>query len=412
MTEPLNPTESDSGRSSARLRSLAWLALVIALMAGAYAVYWHTQLRGRESTDNAYVQAPMVQITPQQSGTVVAVLVDDTDAVTAGQTLVKLDATDARLALERSEAQLGQSVREVRTLFANNGALSATVRLKQADVERLKAELAKARDDLARRRPLLASGAIGTEEFKHAESAVSSATSALAAAQSALEAARDQALSNQALTDGTTVSAHPGVQKAAAAVREAWLVLDRTEIKAPVAGQVAKRTVQLGQRLAPGAVLMSVVPLDRVWVDANFKEIQLRHMRIGQRAVLQADVYGGKIEFEGRVAGLGAGTGAAFAVLPAQNATGNWIKVVQRVPVRIELDAAQLARHPLRVGLSMEATVDVSDDSGTPLAEAPRPAHAQSTAIFAGVLPAAEQRVREIILANLGGSAAMRPGVR
>lgn len=412
MTEPLSSTESAASRPSARIRALAWLALFIALMAGGYAVYWHTQLRGRESTDNAYVQAPMVQITPQQSGTVVAVLADDTDAVTAGQTLVKLDATDARLALERAEAQLGQSVREVRTLFANNGALSATVRLKQADVERLKGELAKARDDLTRRRPLLASGAIGTEEFRHTESAVSSATSALAAAQSALEAARDQALSNQALTDGTTVAGHPGVQKAAAAVREAWLVLDRTEIKAPVAGQIAKRTVQLGQRLAPGAVLMSVIPLDRAWVDANFKEIQLRHMRIGQRAILQADVYGRKIEYEGRVVGLGAGTGAAFAVLPAQNATGNWIKVVQRVPVRIELDAAELSRHPLRVGLSMEATVDVSDDSGSPLAAEPRAAHAQSTNVFAGVLPAAEQRVREIILANLGGPTTTRSGSR
>lgn len=406
------PGASSGPRVSARVRAFGWLGLLIAVLAAAYAVYWQVNLRGIESTDNAYVQAPLVQITPQQPGAVVAILADDTDAVSAGQVLVRLDATDARLALARAEAQLGQAVREVRTLFANNGALTATVRLKQADVERLKADVAKARDDLARRRPLLASGAIGTEEWRHAETALASASSSLTAAQSALEAAREQALSSQALTDGTSVASHPAVQKAAAAVREAWLVLDRTEIKAPVSGQVARRTVQLGQRLAPGAVLMSVIPLDRAWVDANFKEVQLRRMRIGQKVRLQADLYGKTIEFDGRVAGLGAGTGAAFAVLPAQNATGNWIKVVQRVPVRIELEAAQLARHPLRVGLSMEAVVDVSDVSGQPLAAEPPSPRTQSTEVFAGALPAAEQRVREIILANLGGVPGQRVGLR
>jgi membrane fusion protein, multidrug efflux system len=379
----------------------------VTLIAGlAYAAYWALVLRHYQSTDNAYVQAPMVQVTPQVGGTVLAVLADDTDIVQAGQPLVRLDPSDAKLALERAESQLAQTVREVRMLYANNGTFNANVRLREAEVARVRSELVRAQDDVARRAPLIASGAVGGEEMKHAESALAAARSALASAQSALAATQEQALSNRALTEGTPVEKHPNVERAAAAVRCKPRYASRTELPAPVSGQVAKRTVQVGQRIAPGAPLMSLIPLDQVWVEANFKEGQLRQMRIGQPVKLSADLYGSKIEYDGRVAGVGAGTGAAFALLPAQNATGNWIKVVQRVPVRVELDAKQLAEHPLRVGLSMEAQVDVAPQTGQPVQEGHAPRASSSTAVFDARNNDAEQRVHDIIAANLGAKQA------
>lgn len=393
------PVAADPGAK----RKPALLAATGVTLAAAilYGGWWLLTQRHHESTDNAYVQGQVVQITPQVAGTVLAVLADDTDLVKAGQPLVKLDAADAQLALDRAEAQLAQTVREVRTVYANNATYAANVRLREAEVARAEAEAQRAADDLERRRPLLASGAIGGEEMKHAETTLASARSALAAARSALAAAQEQATSNLALTEGTTPEHHPNVERAAAAVREAWLALQRTELPAPIAGQVARRSVQVGQRVAPGTPLMSVVPLEQVWVEANFKEGQLRDMRIGQPVKLSADLYGSRVEYEGRVAGVGAGTGSAFALLPAQNATGNWIKVVQRVPVRIELDARQLAEHPLRVGLSMEASVDTADTQGEPvLAAVKRPTN--RTAVFDDAGEAAERRVHEIIARNLG----------
>ena len=387
--------------ASRRKPALLAVAALTLLVAGAYGAYWALALRQHESTDNAYVQAPVVQITPQVSGTVLAVLADDTDVVKQGTPLVKLDPSDARLALERAEAQLAQTVREVRTLYVNNAALAASVRAREAEAARLDAEVARAADDVARRRPLMASGAVGGEEMKHAETTLASAKSALAGAQSALAAAREQAASNRALTEGTAVEKHPNVQRAAAAVREAWLALQRTELPAPVSGQVAKRTVQVGQRVAAGTPLMTVIPLEQVWVEANFKEVQLRQMRIGQPVKLKADLYGSKVEYDGRIAGLGAGTGAAFALLPAQNATGNWIKVVQRVPVRVELDAKQLAEHPLRVGLSMEANVDVSKQEGAPLL-ASAVSRPSATQVLDAPGEEADKIVRGIIAANMG----------
>jgi membrane fusion protein (multidrug efflux system) len=294
-------------------------------------------------------------------------------------------------------------VREVRTLYANNAALDATIKLREAEVARMQADVARANDDVTRRRPLIATGAIAREEMHHAEATLVAAQSALAGARSALAAAREQAASNRALTDGTRVEKHPSVERAAAAVREAWLHAQRNELPAPVAGQVARRTVQVGQRITPGTPLMSVIPLDQVWVEANFKEVQLRDMRIGQPVRLKADLYGSRVEYDGRVAGVGAGTGAAFALLPAQNATGNWIKVVQRVPVRIELDPKQLAAHPLRVGLSMEATVDLHQTSGAPVLSAqPAPRASSQTAVFNTPSAEADRRVHDIIAANLG----------
>ena len=387
--------------ASRRKPALLAVAALTLLGAGAYGAYWALALRQHESTDNAYVQAPVVQITPQVSGTVLAVLADDTDVVKQGTPLVKLDPSDARLALERAEAQLAQTVREVRTLYVNNAALAASVRAREAEAARLDAEVARAADDVARRRPLMASGAVGGEEMKHAETTLASAKSALAGAQSALAAAREQAASNRALTEGTAVEKHPNVERAAAAVREAWLALQRTELPAPLTGQVAKRTVQVGQRVAAGTPLMTVIPLEQVWVEANFKEVQLRQMRIGQPVKLKADLYGSKVEYDGRIAGLGAGTGAAFALLPAQNATGNWIKVVQRVPVRVELDAKQLAEHPLRVGLSMEANVDVSKQEGAPLL-ASAVSRPSATQVLDAPGEEADKIVRGIIAANLG----------
>ncbi|HEX6019661.1 MAG TPA: HlyD family efflux transporter periplasmic adaptor subunit, partial [Burkholderiaceae bacterium] len=261
-----------------------------------------------------------------------------------------------------------------------------------------------------RRLPLIASGAVAGEEMRHAETALVAARSTLAAAQAALAAAREQAASNRALTDGTTVATHPNVERAAAALREAFLAVQRNVLPAPVAGQVARRTVQVGQRITPGTPLMSLIPLDQVWVEANFKEGQLRSMRIGQPVKLTADLYGGRVEYDGRVAGLGAGTGAAFAILPAQNATGNWIKIVQRVPVRIELDAKQIAAHPLRVGLSMEVTVDLHQATGEPLLSAPVSQRASSrTVVFDTRSAEADRLVREIIAANLGRAGSRVP---
>jgi membrane fusion protein (multidrug efflux system) len=290
----------------------------------------------------------------------------------------------------------------VRTLYANNSTLGAQVAVRETDIARAKTELARANDDLNRRQSLVGNGAVSKEELNHALSQVAVAQNALAAAQANVGAAREQLSSNQTLTEGTRVQTYPSVLAAAAKVREAYLALHRAALPAPVDGYVAKRTVQLGQRVQAGAPLMSLIPLNQLWVDANFKEVQLRAIRIGQPVLLTADVYGKKMEYKGTVAGLGAGTGAAFALLPAQNATGNWIKVVQRVPVRITLDPQQLISNPLRVGLSMEATVDVSDQSGKSLSEAPHPTSAVQTEVYAAMDKGASDAVQKIIAANAG----------
>ena len=391
-----------------RRAALFAVAAAVALGALAYGWYWNTHLRHFESTDNAYVQAPLVQITPQLGGTVVAVLADDTDMVQAGQPLVRLDPMDAKLALQRAQAQLAQAVREVRTLYAGNGSFDAQVQLRRAEVARERTALDKAGDDVRRRQPLVDAGAVSGEEMRHAESTLLAARSALAAAESALSAAQQQALANLALTDGTRIDRHPNVQRAAAALREAWLALQRTELRAPQAGQIARRTVQVGQRVAAGAPLMAVVPLDRLWVDANFKEVQLRRMRIGQPVRLHADLYGDGVEYHGRIVGLGAGTGAAFALLPAQNATGNWIKVVQRVPVRIALDPRSWPSHPLRVGLSMHATVDVAAPAvdAAPTRRSDRAHRPQPATTARPTAPT--QMVRDIIARQHGPARAKR----
>ena len=362
--------------------------------------------RNQESTDNAYVQGNVIQITPQTGGTVTAILADDTDFVKAGQPLVKLDAADAKMTLDLAEANLAQAVRQVRNLYANNTTLEAQITVRDSDIGKAQNEIDRLRDDLARRQSLIGIGAVSAEEISHVQAQITQAQNGLASAKAASLAARDQLLSARTLTDNTQVQNHPSVVAAAAKVREAFLTLHRATLPAPVDGYIAKRTVQLGQRIAPGTPLMSVVALGAPWVDANFKEVQLRTIRIGQSAMLTADVYGKKVEYQGTVVGMGAGTGAAFSLLPAQNATGNWIKVVQRVPVRIALDPAQVSAHPLRIGLSMEVTVDVKSQDGKSLAEGGQAASAVQTEVYELLDGQATAEIQRVIANNMGGGKA------
>ncbi len=393
----------------ARRRGLTVIAAVVVLGGVGWGAWHWMHARNFETTDNAYVAGNVVQITPQVGGTVLAIGADDTDFVRAGQVLVQLDATDARVALQQAEAQLAQTVREVRTVYANNAPLQAQVSLRQADLARARADTARAQDDVNRRRPLLATGAVGKEEFQHATAQLAASQSTVAAAQAAVQAAREQLAAGQTQTEGTRPQDHPNVLSAAAKLREAWLALERAQLKAPVDGTVAKRGVQLGQRVAAGAPLMTLVGLSDLWVDANLKESQLQRVHIGQPAELTADVYGKKVVYHGTVSGLGAGTGAAFALLPAQNATGNWIKVVQRVPVRIALNAQEVAQHPLRVGLSMDVSIDIRDQSGKTQANTPRTEPLTSTAVFDEPLRAADARVAQIVAENMGRKGVQAP---
>jgi membrane fusion protein (multidrug efflux system) len=339
-----------------------WLAIAVVAFAliGLLAFgYWYLYARNYQDTDDAYVAGDLVNVTSQVNGTVVSIGADETDLVEAGQELVRLDNTDAEVALRDSEARLARAVRQTRTVFANRDQLEAIVAQRRADLN-------KAQSDLDRRKDLTATGAVSAEELSHTRDTLSAARDGLVAAEKNLAA-------SVALTGQTGVSDNPDVQAAATEVERAYLALRRTSIRAPVSGYVAKRAVQLGERVAPGGQpLLSIVPLERLRVEANFKEVQLNQMRIGQPVRVFADLYGGHVEYHGTIAGLGMGTGAAFALLPAQNATGNWIKVVQRVPVRITLDPKELAQHPLRVGLSTKVEVDVRDVSGQILAQSAR----------------------------------------
>ena len=414
MSDNNTPTPAAANASAApeapagngkRRRALTALAAVVIVAGGGWGLYEWLVASHYEDTDNAYVQGNVIQITPQIGGTVMAINADDTDFVKAGQPLVQLDPADAKVALEQAEAALAQAVRQVRTLYANNGSLAAQITLRQADIVKAQSDIAKAQDDLQRRRALSGNGAVSKEELNHAETALDNARSQLAAAQAGVVAAREALASNQSLTEGTSVAQHPSVLAAAAKVREAYLATQRVALPAPVDGYVAKRTVQLGQRVAAGTPMMSIVPLNQLWVDANFKEVQLRNIRIDQPVKLRADVYGKKVEYTGKVAGLGVGTGSAFALLPAQNATGNWIKVVQRVPVRIALDPEQLKANPLRIGLSMDAEIDISQKSGKMLADAPRPTAISQTQVYSKLDHGADAEVDRIVAANLGRGA-------
>lgn len=393
----------------ARERRKPLLALVMLLvLAGCIGggIYYWLVARFFEATEDAYVSTNVIEVTPQVTGTVRAVNVRETEHVDAGQLLVELDASDAQIALDAADAELARAVREVRTWFANNDTLAAEVVVKAAEHTRLLTDVKKAQDDFATRESLVASGAVGKEELKHADAARSAANAAVGAARAGIAAAEERLAANHAITEGTTIAQHPAVMRAAARVREAYLAWSRNRIMAPMGGEIAKRAVQVGQRVQPGSNLLSVVPLDKVWVDANFKESQLQRMQIGQPVTLIADVYGKKIKYRGHVAGFSAGTGSVFALLPAQNATGNWIKIVQRIPVRVDLDPELLRTHPLRVGLSMQVEVDVHDSLGPALMKATPMTHVTRTEIFDGQTTAADAQIERIITANLGSSKA------
>src|SRR5712692_962927 len=376
-------------------RRLALSALTaVFILAGATAAgWWWLDGRWHTSTDDAYVQGNLVQLTPQIAGIVIRINADDTTLVREGDPVVVLDDADTRAALDEAEAGLAQAVRRVRQLYANTDALRASVELRRAEWRR-------AREDLQRRTGLPDVRALAEEDLKHAQAQLEGAAAALRAAEQQLAA-------SEALVSRTTVATHPDVKQAAAKLRESYLAAQRASVLAPVTGYVARRSVQLGEQVAPGAPLLAIVPLADVWVDANFKETQLEYVRIGQPATLTSDLYGGAVTYHGTVIGLGPGTGSAFALLPPQNATGNWIKIVQRLPVRIRLDPQELAAHPLRVGLSIDVSIDTHDRSGPVLANAPSMEAALETKAYEHALADAERLEREIVQANLGpGSAA------
>lgn len=383
--------------SSQRKRLLTGITTAFVLIGIAYAV-WALFLAGNtESTEDAYVHGNMVQISARQTGTVQAILADDTEMVQQGSPLIELDPTDVNIAMQQAEAQLAQSVRKTRTLFAQNDALKAEVQVQEAEARQAKVTLEKAESDLRRRQSLRKIGGVSGEEILHAEATVKTARSALNKAEAAIQAAKARLNTNLALTAGTTVENHPDVQLAADHYRNAWLATTRTRVDAPTSGMVAQRSVQVGQHVAAGTTLMSVVPLDQLWVEANFKENQLKDMRAGQKVTLNADFYGSTVEYHGIVENLAAGTGSAFSLLPAQNASGNWIKVVQRLPVRIRLDPKELQEHPLRIGLSMLVIVDLDSE---PEDISGGPAHL-STDIFQQNDDVVNQRIAAIIQANL-----------
>ena len=348
MNSGTSATENAPGT---RRRRLLIVAALVVLALAAYGTYWSLHGRYFESTDDAFVASDLVQISSEVSGTVSAVYVDDTQHVERGQILVELDPADAEIASAAAQAKLALSVRNVRGLFSKNSGL-------RAQMQSSEILLQAARGDLKRRLEVVNDGGVSREELQHARDLVARFEAQLAITQ-------EELATNNAQIENTTIADHPQVLAAAANVREAALALRRTRIMAPVSGTIARRAVQIGVRIAPGAPLMAVVPLANAWVDANFKEVQLEKIRVGQPVELHADLYGGEVAYHGQVAGLGAGSGSAFALLPAQNASGNWIKIVQRVPVRIALDPQELEAHPLRVGLSMKVSVDLHDTSGS-----------------------------------------------
>jgi membrane fusion protein (multidrug efflux system) len=395
MSSP-NPNTADTSvvqappANNRRGLLLRLLMVVIVLAAIAWTAWYFLEGRWYEGTDDAYVNGNIVQITPRIAGTVISIGADDGDFVKQGDVLVRLDRSDADVELQRAAANLANTVRRVRGLYS-------TVSGAQAQVAVEKVALEKAQADYNRRRDLAKSGAISAEELAHARDA-------LTAAQSALATSEQQLQTNKVLVDDTAVASHPDVKAAAAQYRAAYLDDVRTVMVAPVTGYVAKRTVQVGQRVQPGAALMAVVPLHEVWVDANFKETQLTHMRIGQPVEITSDVYGGSVKYKGKVESLGVGTGSAFSLLPAQNATGNWIKIVQRIPVRVVFtDPAQLDKNPLRIGMSLTTEVDLHDQNGLTLAQAARTQPRFSTDVYKDQLADANAQIDRVIHDNMGG---------
>ncbi|WP_410014138.1 efflux RND transporter periplasmic adaptor subunit [Sodalis sp. C49] len=387
---PVNPPAKSGKR---RLMLLILMAIII-VAAIAFGLYYWLHARFFESTDDAYVSGNLVQITPQVSGTVTAIAADDGDFVRQGQVLVRLDPSDTIVNQESAEANLAKVVRQVRGLYSN-------VDNYKAMVAASKIQLQRARDDYQRRANLARDGAISQEELSHSRDALTSAETSLTSAQQQLS-------TTFALVDDTTISSHPDVKAAAAQLRKAYLDHVRSTMVAPVSGYVAKRSVQVGSRVQPGSALMAVVPLDQIWIDANFKETQLVKMRIGQPVEIDADLYGGDVAYRGKVESLGVGTGSAFSLLPAQNASGNWIKIVQRLPVRIRLEPDHLDKFPLRIGLSTNVTVNLHNQDGPVLAVNPQEQPRFATDVYDHQLVEADKLVARIIHEN--GEQAMAAG--
>ena len=355
---------------------LTRLAIALAVVGAVWAAWYLLVGRNHVSTDNAYVNAEVAQVTPLVAGTVVEIKVVDTQAVKKGDVLVVLDTDKARIAVAQATADLADARRQFRRALATTGALAATVRAREATIGQTQAQLAAAqadfetaRLDLGRREKLAASGAVSGEELSNARRALANARAAVATAQAAIAQAQSTRVSAQgelaateALVRGSTEETDPAVMAARARLEAAQIDLGNTVIRAPIDGVVTRRQVQVGQRVAQGAPIMTIVPVGKVYVDANFKERQLRRVQVGMPAKVTADIYGSGVVYHGKVAGLSGGTGASMALIPAQNATGNWIKVVQRLPVRIELDPRELKEHPLRVGLSTEVEIDLSGE--------------------------------------------------
>ncbi|TBR39153.1 MULTISPECIES: HlyD family efflux transporter periplasmic adaptor subunit [Dyella] len=384
--------DNDSGMAAKdpakRRRALLIVTLFFVVLGIAWLLLWLFVFSKREKTDNAYVGGNQVTISAQVPGTVVAILADDTQLVEAGQVLVRLDSTDGDVRLRQASSALAQAVRQVRQQTDSATGADAQVAARRVDLK-------KAQADLNRRLPLIAAQAESPEIVQHLRDGVEQA-------QAALDAAVAQANAARAAVEGTEIEQNPAVQQARANYRAAWVAAQRNAIYAPVRGYVAQRSVQLGNSVQPGQQLMTVVPLHDLWIDANFKENQLRKIRIGQPAEVVADVYGSGVKYHGKVVGLGAGTGSVFSLLPAQNATGNWIKVVQRVPVRIAIDNKDLDQHPLRIGLSTETTVDITDAEGPVLATAPASQPVAETNVYEQMASKADAEADRIVADNLG----------
>jgi membrane fusion protein (multidrug efflux system) len=395
--QPQNAAPADSkdsgmtAKNPAKRRKTLLIVLLIFIAAGViWLLLWLLVFSTRETTDDAYVGGNQVAISAQVPGTVVAILADDTQHVEAGQILVKLDNTDASVRLAQAEASLAAAVRQVRQQTDSANGSDAAVAERQV-------ELKKAEADLKRRLPLVAQQAEAPETIQHLRDAI-------AQARAALNTAQAQASAQHASISGTDIANNPAVLQARANFRAAWVAAQRNAIYAPVSGYVAQRSVQVGNSVQAGQQLMTVLPLHNLWIDANFKESQLRHIRIGQPAKVEADIYGSSVEYHGKVIGLGAGTGSVFSLLPAQNATGNWIKVVQRVPVRIALDNNELDKHPLRIGLSSDVTVDITDDKGPVLAPQGEREPVAETTVYEQMASKADAAADKVIQANLGSS--------
>ncbi|MFY7767098.1 multidrug efflux MFS transporter periplasmic adaptor subunit EmrA [Yersinia enterocolitica] len=380
--------QQPQNKKKQRKRVLLILTGIFIIIGVAYLIYWFLVLRHHQETDNAYVSGNQVQIMSQVPGRVVSVNFENTDLVKSGDVLLTLDPTDAEQAYEQAKTALANTVRQTHQLIINSKQYQANIALK-------KTELSKAQNDLKRRVVLGSVDAIGREELQHARDAVD-------AAQASLDVAIAQYNANQALVLNTPLEKQPAVEQAAAKLRDAWLALQRTKVVSPITGFVSRRSVQVGAEIANGAPLMAVIPANEMWIDANFKETQLANMRIGQPATVVTDFYGDDVVFQGKVVGLDMGTGSAFSLLPAQNATGNWIKVVQRLPVRIELDAKQLTEHPLRIGLSTTVRVDTADTDGLVLAQNVRKEPAFVTNALSLDLAPVNQMISDIVHANAG----------